>query len=148
MKMIVTKLRMVWIALFAAGCTTLSATPASGQCRSASELSAFIHESLTPIAMGSDSASVYWRSEYDLNKVDSASQVAFVADSATCSAAADAMGATYEPPRNHTDFPLGMWVLAVGPTRYVVFDGQKNTAGRFYVFVFDQNFTYLNLIGY
>src|SRR5688500_18196472 len=119
MTMLAKMVRYLCVSLLAAGCTVLAATPAVGQCRDSSGFSTTVRERMLSAATGTDSTSEYWRSVYKLDQVASASQVTFVEDTVVCRAAADAMGALREPPRDHTSFPLGMWVLAVGPTRYV-----------------------------
>ena len=144
--MLAKMIRYLSVSLLAAGCTVLSATPAVGQCRDSSKFSTIVREQMLSAAIGTDSASAYWRSVYQLDQVNSASQVTFIEDSTVCRAAADAMGALRQPSRDHTSFPLGMWVLAVGPTRYVVFDGQQHVAGSHYVTVFDHNFNYVDVI--
>lgn len=139
-------IRHVLIAMSALGCATLSAAPSAGKCRVASGFSEGWRRDLIPIATGTDSVSVHFRSIYKLAKVDSAAQVVHVTDRTICRRAADALGALHQPPGNHTDYPLGVWVLALGPTRYVVFDGRQHAAGSLHLVVFDQQFNQIGLI--
>lgn len=149
MKMIAVTIRTLLPGLLALGCVTLHAAPAAGQCRDSSdfsEFSALARERVVSIATGTDSTAAYFRSITELVPVATAAEVAYVSDSLVCRAAADAMGARDIPPKDHTAFPDGIWVLAAGPTRYVVFDGTQYAAGSYWLMVFDQNFNILGAI--
>jgi len=70
----------------------------------------------------------------------SASSVSLVTTDSICALAALAFHAAI----GIAGEPVGpVWVLQVGPTRYVVFDGKHEIAGREHQVVLDANFQYL-----
>jgi hypothetical protein len=90
---------------------------------------------------GTDVESVRLREGWNIPAVQP-SEIAFVSDSATCAAAAVAHAVKVQ---EDTVNPPSVWVLRVGTTRYIVFNGHR--AGEFLVyFVFDTAFQYLETI--
>jgi hypothetical protein len=94
------------------------------------------------VMTSTDSGFVAERQDWQLPSVDS-SQITFVADSATCDRAAIAHalrigGDTASRPK--------VFVLGVGNTRYIVFNGGR-VGESFLYYVFDSSFTYLSMIG-
>ncbi len=89
-----------------------------------------------------DSGFVAERQDWQLPSVDT-SQIAFVSDSTTCDRAAIAHalkigGDTANRPK--------VFVMSVGNTRYIVFNGNR-IGESFLYYVFDSSFTYLSMIG-
>lgn len=65
--------------------------------------------------------------------------VAFVSDSLTCTAAAIAWAPLVSP----TAPVEPVWVLAIGPTRYLVFDARRVTTGALVGAIFDAAFVWV-----
>ena len=122
---------------FGVACIIHVPAPLASQCLPASGLSSRVEQLLTPIARDSDSTSAELRRIYGLVHVTATQEIAYVSDSALCRTAAIALGGIEQPP---VDYPVGVWVLKVGPTRYVVFDGTQYGAGDRHLIIFDSSF--------
>lgn len=92
------------------------------------------------IVTGTDTASASNRTAFNLPAV-AATEVYFVTDSTTCAQAATAFGREVAL-ANGTPGP-GLWVLRVGPTRYIVFDHRQASGEFLDQYVFDASFNYL-----
>ena len=94
------------------------------------------------VTSSTDSGFIAERQDWQLPSIDS-SQIVFVTDSAACDRAAIAHalkigGDTASRPK--------VFVLGVGNTRYIVFNGDR-VGESFLYYVFDSSFTYLTMIG-
>jgi hypothetical protein len=83
-----------------------------------------------------------WRTNARLPSTP-ASAVTFVTSDSLCTVAAN-LTAAMEP-----SIPVHpVWVMAIGPTRYVVFDKERTSAGRLLVAIYDAAFNWLaDMIG-
>lgn len=115
-------------------------TPASS-CRATDDFASEYRDFVVGVDTGTDSESVALRQAWNIPAVQP-SEIVFISDSATCTSAARAhavqvQGDTLNPP--------SVWVLRVGSTRYIVFNGSR--AGEYLLyFVFDAAFQYLETI--
>jgi hypothetical protein len=90
------------------------------------------------LASGTISGDSLWRAMVGIPKMDS-TLVAFVSDSLTCTAAANAWAPLVGPAA-----PVEpVWVLAIGPTRYLVFDVRRPTKGYLVGAIFDAGFVWV-----
>jgi hypothetical protein len=89
-------------------------------------------------ASGSDADDALWRSHADI-PLTAAASIAFVTSDSVCTAAANALAKLSTPVTS----PHSVWVIAVGPTRYVVFDKERASARRLLAAVFDSSFLWL-----
>ena len=89
-------------------------------------------------ASGLSADDLGWRANVQL-PLTTDSLVSFVTSDSVCTAAANAVAQTYGPGVS----PQPVWVIAVGPSRYVVFDKKRGSAKRLLAGVFDSTFTWL-----
>jgi hypothetical protein len=88
--------------------------------------------------VGADPEEARWRGAAKLPLTDSSAVTLVVSDS-ICTVAANAVA--HFSGTSGTVYPV--WVIAVGPTRYIVFNLERTSAGRRLAAVFDTNFTWL-----
>lgn len=93
---------------------------------------------VSDLASQADTTSKLWRSSAQLPQVPAAT-VVFAATDSVCTRAANAAATL----RGAGAQPYPVWVIAVGPDRYVVFDKERKSAGRLLAAVFDTTFTWL-----
>ncbi len=92
---------------------------------------------LAAFVSDTSASSAGWRVDAHL-PLTPASAVTFVTSDSICSVAAN-LTAQMEP-----NVPVhAVWVVAVGPSRYLVFDKARMSAGRLLVAVYDAVFTWL-----
>lgn len=136
-----TKLALLSAALLFA---TYSSARASGgtqstSCMPASAWADDVRGYIVRLSTSSDSVDQALRDSTKLPAISDSTQISFVTDSTVCATAAVA----HAQAAQQSGSPLDVYVLRVGPTRYVVFNGQ--TSGEFLTYyVFDEQFTLLD----
>lgn len=94
---------------------------------------------IVTLATSTDSVDQAVRTSNDIPAISDTTQIAFVTDSTVCATAA----AAHAQAAQQSGAPLPVYVLRVGPTRYIVFNGQS--AGEFFTYyVFDDRFSLLS----
>jgi len=132
-------LRRLSIAVFIAVHPFVTAQ-ASSTCSAEWTYTANFRNHIVGIVTGVDSASAASRAAFQLPAV-SASDVYFVTDSTVCTRAAAAF--TAEVTRDRSTAGGSLWVLRVGPTRYIVFDHKQQSGEFLDHYIFDSSFNYL-----
>ncbi len=132
--------RRFLIVFFAVAWVGTVPTIAAAQCLPSTAASELVERMVTPVARGTDSTSVKYRQYYRLVHVPPTEEIEYVSDSTVCGTAAAALAAGSDP---SVMFPRGVWVLKVGPSRYIVFDFEQIVAGHMLLDVFDSNFVHL-----
>jgi hypothetical protein len=97
---------------------------------------------ITSIVTGTDSTSQAQRSAFNLPAV-AASEVAYETDPTVCIAVVAAFRTAVS---RHGGAAGGAWVLRVGTTRFIVFDGKQRTGEFEDHYVFDEQLRYLGTI--
>ena len=132
------RLRLLITALCAAGVSLAPSGLSAQGCAPSWSYSEAFRDRIVSIVTATDSGSARVRQAYSLPAVASAA-VVFQTDSAVCAQAIAAFSAEVA---RYGGTPGSVWVLKVGPTRYIVFDHKQKT-GEFYDhMVFDENFVY------
>ncbi len=127
------------------GIEIIVALPAAGQgatCLAANAYSDHVMQNAASVASGADSVSARLRTAFHLPAVGT-DQVTLVATDSICALAAAAFFGSFSSD-NGTARPV--WVLKVGTSRYIVFDGQHQVGGRDIQVVLDEDFNYLAAI--
>ena len=108
-------------------------------CRTVDRFADGVRSYVMDVTSGADSISGSLRIAFNLPQITDTTQISFVSDSTACTRAAKAhalaeQGDTLNPPP--------VYLLGVGPARFVAFNGAR--AGEFLVhYVLDQNFNVL-----
>ena len=111
-------------------------------CRSSVGFADDFRSYVVEVAMGTDTESAELRTGWDIPRVSDPTQVSFVPDSIACDKAARAHAVAAQQDTLH---PYPVWLLEVGKSRFIAFNGAKT--GEFLTyFVFDQKFKLVSAI--
>jgi hypothetical protein len=132
-------LRHVLLSVALVVCVSSRASAQTVPCApSSDDYAQFFRSSVAASMVGSDPEDAEWRASAKLPLTDSSAVTLVVSDS-ICTAAANAIAQF----SGASGTPYPVWVIAVGPTRYIVFNLERTSAGRRLAAVFDTNFTWL-----
>jgi hypothetical protein len=125
-------------AVLLVGVNTVAAAQTISCASSSDDYAQAMLSGITAFASGSDADDALWRSHANI-PLTAAASIAFVTSDSVCTAAANALAKLSTPVTS----PHSVWVIAVGPTRYIVFDKERASARRLLAAVFDSSFLWL-----
>ena len=135
-------MRLIVAVLMNALVTSPLAAQSRGACLASSPGVSQVRDAIANLVTSSDTLAVRYRAEKNLPVVKAA-RVTVVSDSATCARASFALARI----RSDMDPHFGAWVIRVGDTRYVAFNGRlRGLENSLLLVVYDAQFARLSTL--